>query len=359
MKKTKPVMISRRDFIKGTVGVAAGAALLGSTQENAFATIPSENPGLEPSGSEPSQSLFKDSIGRSVAVPAQIETVIPSGLYAQTVLCTLCPEKILSISQEIESSDKPQYEKADLEEIPELPKTGSMYSSGNRDIKTAKIDIMNADIIIDIGGQKNDLTLSLDYLQTNTETPTVFVDGSFGKLADAYRTLGQLLNCESRASQLADHVEEIQALIITKRSNVEKEYKILFAGNDLGLSNHENYSFQNEAISFLGGKPVEIPSGPIEGIIDKDELVKHEMDYIIFNDADCFNDILVAKGEAGAIWIGVDAIQNGHYALSPGLYHNWIGFPMFVQTIGLLWLGRQVWPSVYNYDLNTIAKRFL
>ena len=42
--------------------------------------------------------LFVDSAGREVEIPVQIDKVVPSGSFAQMILYTLCPEKLLGLA---------------------------------------------------------------------------------------------------------------------------------------------------------------------------------------------------------------------------------------------------------------------
>lgn len=41
----------------------------------------------------------------------------------------------------------------------------------------------------------------------------------------------------------------------------------------------------------------------------------------------------------------------GNYALAPSLFHNWLDFSLFVQIIGMLWIGNILWPELYSKDL--------
>ena len=51
-------------------------------------------------------------------------------------------------------------------------------------------------------------------------------------------------------------------------------------------------------------------------------------------------------------WQAIDAIQTGNYFEVPCGPHNWLGTPPSVQRLlGMLWLGKQLYPEFAAYDL--------
>lgn len=351
--------LSRRNFLKATAAGVGGAYFFGNGMDTVDALTFDDNGNTVTKNTGTSEYWFQDSIGRKVKIPKKINEVIPTGHYAQTLLCTLCPEKLAAVADKPPVDEKPQYVESGIDQLYRLPETGKMYiAEGERDIKTDKIADMESNIIIDVGFVKDDLKLSLEYLQRNTETPVIFIDASFGKLPEAYRALGELLNREARAEELASYIENLYAEIKEKKTDLDTSPAILYAGNKNGVYKNIGYSVQNEVIKFLGGVPVLIPEGEQEYKIDEEVLERKSIDYIIFNDEASFNSILQREGEAYEIWSSVGAIDDSRYALSPGLYHSWFGFGLFAQVIGAAWLGRLVWQFVYNYDLLRIIKDF-
>lgn len=358
LKSNKNVQLSRRNFLKAAAGSAAGILVMGTAANKVSAAEQNSEPAINPNGEESGSYIFTDSLGRKVLLPTKIERVVPSGIYAQAVLCTLCPEKIASIKEKIDESEKEQYGRAGREEVCELPETGGIYSCHERDVKTSKISSMESELIIDIGCKKDDLKFSLDYLQMNTNTITIFIDASFGNLPETYRILGEVLNCEDRGERLAVYIENLYAEIRKKGKNVETASRILFAGNELGLSMHSDYSFPNKAIEFVGGTPVIMPDSGVKNKMDESSLQNQSIDYVIFNSRDCFDSVLNAQGQAYEIWTSVPAILEGRYATAPALFHSWFNSPLLTQIIGLPWVGNLIWPSIYDYDMIKTAQEF-
>ena len=350
--------LSRRNFLKVATGGLIGTFLAGVSAEDVSAATQSPDIAANPGKGQSETYTFKDALGREMPLQKKTERVIPSGIYAQAVLCTLCPEKIAAVTAEIAENEREQYRRSGRGELCELPQTGGLYSTRKRDINTSAVANIDAELVIDIGVNKSDLKFSLDYLQINTDTSTAFVDASFGQLPATYRTLGKLLDCSSRAEVLASYIENIHTDIGRKRGKVEKAPEILFAGNELGLSTHKSYSFQNKAIEFVGGVPVTVPTDSLSGEMDKEALQEQSIDYVLFNDRSCFESVLNGEGRAYEIWSSVPAIQAGNYAVAPILFHSWLNSPLLIQIIGLPWLGKLIWPSVYDYNLVEITQEF-
>jgi iron complex transport system substrate-binding protein len=43
----------------------------------------------------------------------------------------------------------------------------------------------------------------------------------------------------------------------------------------------------------------------------------------------------------------------------PCAFYSWFGSPpLFIQTIGLLWLGNIIYPEIYDFDINAKAQEF-
>lgn len=105
--------ISRRTFLKGTAA-AAGLCLVGGSGEVAEA-LESEKAETFVGDAKPApETWFTDSVGRKVRIPDKIREVIPTGNYAQALLCTLCPEKMRSVADAPPADEKTQYEESGM-----------------------------------------------------------------------------------------------------------------------------------------------------------------------------------------------------------------------------------------------------
>ena len=297
-----PLQLSRRNFLKVMTGGIASTILLGATTKEVSALTQNSDIEQDTSDEAFENLMINDCLQREVTIPKIVKKVVPSGIFAQTVLCTLCPEKVSAVASKIDKSEEDEYIRGGREELCELPETGEMYSCSRRNIKTSKIADLDSELVIDVGCRKNDLKFSLDYLQMNTDTSTIFVDASFGKLPKAYRILGELLDCGDRAELLATYIEDLYYDIEERKNNIEKESNVFFARNELGITRHSDYSFQNEAIEFIGAVPVIVPDSSQNEEVDLNFIQEQNIDYVMFNNRDCFDSIINLEGSAYEIW---------------------------------------------------------
>lgn len=358
----KEIRMTRRSFVKGIAGAGAVMAVNGINTETAMALSADKDASDHrlTDADRNEKCRIKDDMGRIVELPSAINKIVPSGKYAEAVLMTLCPDKMASITEQIEDEEEKQFAEAGLSEISDLAETGEMYpaetreESHNFDIR--KVDNVKPDMILDIGTKKDDLNSTLEYTQVKSDTPVIFLDGTFGRLPDVYRKLGDITGCSERAEELAAFIENVQKKVDLKRNNVKEKAKIYYAGNNNRDSSA--YSFQNEAIKAVGAEPVKINEATANGQVSIESLKSKEVDFIIFNDSDCLKKIVEENNSKNGTWKQISAIDSGSFALAPGLFHNWVGFPMFVQIVGMLWIGSVLWQDEYSGILADDVKEF-
>lgn len=358
----KEIRMTRRSFVKGIAGAGAVMAVNGINTETAMALSADKDASDHrlTDADRNEKCRIKDDMGRIVELPSAINKIVPSGKYAEAVLMTLCPDKMASITEQIEDEEEKQFAEAGLSEISDLAETGEMYpaetreESHNFDIR--KVDNVKPDMILDIGTKKDDLNSTLEYTQVKSDTPVIFLDGTFGRLPDVYRKLGDITGCSERAEELAAFIENVHKKVDLKRNNVKEKAKIYYAGNNNRDSSA--YSFQNEAIKAVGAEPVKINEATANGQVSIESLKSKEVDFIIFNDSDCLKKIVEENNSKNGTWKQISAIDSGSFALAPGLFHNWVGFPMFVQIVGMLWIGSVLWQDEYSGILADDVKEF-
>ena len=336
----KEIRMTRRSFVRGIAGASAVMAIGGIDTEKTLAlSIDKEasDGGLtDTDGNE--KYRVTDDMGRTVELPSAINKIVPSGKYAEAVLMTLCPDKLASITEPIEDEEEKQFDEAGLSEISELAGTGEMYPADAREdcqnFDIRKVDDVKPDLILDIGTKKGDLKSTLEYTQVKSDTPVIFLDGTFGKLPQVYRKLGAITGCRKRAEELASFIENVKEIVTLKRNNVKEKVKVYYAGNnDLDSS---SYPFQNEAIKAVGAEPA----------VDMNNQ-KMDADFIILNDSTCLDEF----SEENTVF-------QGKYIVSPALFHNWLGFSMFAQVIGMVWMGYIFYPQLYSSVVIEIIPQF-
>lgn len=349
MKETK---ITRRSFIKGAIGISAALAVGEVTEQSEAITIGKNAYNQRNGISEKKMITFEDSLGRCVELPKTINNIVPSGKYAEAIIMTLCPEKIASITEPLDTGEKQLYQKSGYSEIIGLHETGELYAkeSKNNTLCVKKIIGVDPDLILDVGIAKEDLKSNIAYIQEKSEIPMVFLDGSFGKLPNVYRQVGKIIGNEKRAEEIALFIESLYKSVSYNRSYRNDNINIYFAQNDEGRFFNEGYSFVNEAIKYIGATPITIEASG-NNLIEIESLSEVKIDYIFFNDFDTYSDIVCGESIDAKKWWKIPAVLSGRIALAPTLFHNWIGFPLFAQTIGMIWMAHVIWPENLATDL--------
>ena len=92
---------------------------------------------------------FTDSLGREVELPKEIEKVAPSGMMAQIMLYTLCPDRLCGLARDISVAE---LEFVD-QKYQDLPTLGNLYGS-NANLNLESLMQAEPDVIIDIGEKK-------------------------------------------------------------------------------------------------------------------------------------------------------------------------------------------------------------
>ena len=333
--------LSRRGFISA---VAAGtASVLHLTTKKSFAGQ--------------SQKKFTDSLNRNVIISSIIEGIVPLGLPAQILITTLCPDKLATLAKDVPNEDKSDYKDSDAACTINLSQTGAISDSIDEEVSTEKIFKTQAGILLDAGTYSEGLSEKLDALQDEAQIPAIFIDLSYGKLPNAYRTLGTLLGCEDRAELLASWIEDTQKKALAISTQQEAKF-VFYAPKENGVLLKGNIDVQLDVIKALGCSAVTAPYDYSNKSVSINELKSNQVDFIVFDDASVFSSITSKEGSAYEIWKDVQAIQECRYAASPAIMHSWFGSIIFAQSIGMLWLAAVMWPKECNYSFEEEALEF-
>jgi hypothetical protein len=133
---------------------------------------------------------------------------------------------------------------------------------------------------------------------------------------------------------------------------------VFYAQREQGLVVTGGIALQLDAISYVGGIPVVEPYDQANKTINFDTLSETEVNWILFDDTNVLEPLLLAEGETWDIWSGALASCGAGFAVSPARYHSWLGSMVFVQSIGLLWLASIMWPASCTYDMDRRAQEF-
>jgi len=158
-----------------------------------------------------------DSTGRTVQIPGQIARILPAGPPAAVLLAALAPDLMIRWPSPL-SDDARALLTAPAGKQPQIPRlTG-------RDDVVDKIKALKPDLILDYGGVTPRYFELAQATQQRTGVPTVLFNGALDEIPRVLRTLGVVLDRESRAETLAVFAEALLALPATANAQPRVVY---------------------------------------------------------------------------------------------------------------------------------------
>jgi iron complex transport system substrate-binding protein len=323
-------------------------------------TVPSIVPTTKPSPipeattTKPASFIFIDSLGRQVEIPSNVTRVALSGPLTQIVLFALCPDKLVGLASQWDSSAKEFLDKRYYE----LPMLGQLYG-GKGILNLETIVASGAQLIVDVGETKANMIADMDSLQKQLNIPTVHIDAYTNGMGDAYRRLGKLLDMEKEAEVLAKYCDEIYVKttgILSKVGEVGK-VRLLYCSGDTGINVIAQGSYHAEVIDLLANNLaiVNNPSGKGTGNeVDLEQIMLWNPDVILFAPGSIYSSV-----GSNQDWADINAIKNKRYYEVPYGPFNWMGFPPSVQRyLGMIWLAQILYPDVAEYNVYHEVSRY-
>lgn len=291
---------------------------------------------------------FTDSVGRTVAVPAEISKIAISGPLSQVYILPLAGDMLVGVSRAF-SQDAEIYLPSYIMELPEI---GQLYGGKGEMNLEALLDAA-PDVVIDIGDANPGVAEDMDALTEQTGIPFVHIDATTETSAEAYRVLGDLLGRQEKAEKLASWCEDTLAMINSVMEKVDADgnrKSILYCLGDTGTNVMAEGSFHADTINKMGKNMASIEEVSFSGDgneSDVEQIMIWNPDVIIFSPESIFDTV----GEL-AQWKNVKAITEGHYYEAPYGPYGWLSSPPAVQRyLGMLWLGAVLYPDYVEFDL--------
>lgn len=295
-----------------------------------------------------------DSCGRQVSIPSKITKIAPSGVMAQIVLYTLCPDKLVGLSSNFSEVTKKYIDK----KYWDLPKFGQFYGK-NVSLNMEALAAAAPDVIIDIGQAKPTIKDDMDGLQKQLGIPVLFVEATQKTMDKAYTMLGDFVGEQKQAEILSAYCKNTIEDISKKSASIPEKDKITiyYALGNEGLNTNAAGSIHAddiEAVGAVNAANVQLVSSGAGSIVTMEQIMKWNPNVIITAPNGIYNTISSDK-----LWQSLNAVKSGKIYEIPNGPFNWIGDPPSVnRIIGLKWLGNLVYPNVYKYDMAAEAKDF-
>lgn len=299
------------------------------------------------------ENIFVDSAGREVELPENIEKIAPSGVVAQVMLYSLCPDMLCGLAM-----DFPYYANDFVEEkYKELPVFGQLYGN-NANLNMEALMNAEPDILIDMGEKKDTIKKDLDEVQEQLGIPVIFIEATLEDIPQAYEILGELGIQPNRAKELADYCKATLDYAEQKTKTIsEKDKKTVYMamGND-GLTTTVKNSIHADVLEKIGVENIVSPetlSGRT-GNISFEQLLMWQPDYILTESYQAYKTM-----KEDSLWKQLDAVKNGRVYIIPYNPYSFLNSPPSVnRMMGVWWLGSLIYPEVYSDNLNDKVKEF-
>jgi iron complex transport system substrate-binding protein len=295
--------------------------------------------------------LFTDSCGREVVLPKRINRISPSGSYAQIMLSSFCPDKLVSLSGRFANSQA-QYLDESLVNLPALGR----YYGRNADLNYEELIRVNSDVIIDIGEQKDNIANDMDGLQEQVGLPVIFILATLPNMDRAYQMIGKALNMADEAAIFERYVRGVLDFAAEHQSEVAaRGLRLLFGSGEFGLDVAPKGSVHSNPIDLLGTENVAVLEGTTSTLVDIEQVMIWKPDVVLLSPAEGYF-IDIYKDD---IWASVPAVVNKRVYEVPGKPYIWLDKPPSIQTVlGLEWLGNLLYPDIYDFDIIKRAQDF-
>jgi iron complex transport system substrate-binding protein len=291
-----------------------------------------------------------DSAGRSVPVPGRVERVFPAGPPAAIMLYTLAPQLLLGWPRPNRAEEREFL----LPEIGSRPEVGRITGRGN----TANLEAvltLKPDLILDVGYVTDTYVSLADRVQEQTGISYALLDGRLDGTAPSYRLLGDLIGRREDAEILARYSERTFATITGRIAAIPKDQRprIYFARGPRGLETGLGGSITVETIEFLAQNVAGETRGGL-GNVSIEQVLVWNPEIIVTINRD-----FAAKVYDDPAWATIAAVRARRVHLSPKLPFGWVDFPPSVnRLIGLWWLAKILYPSLFPEDLRLLTRDF-
>lgn len=297
---------------------------------------------------------FTDSCGRTVDLPVEVEHIVPSGALAQTVLYTLCPDKLQSLSAALTRVQKQYIDK----KYWNLPVTGQFYGGGAT-VNYEEIIRAAPDVIIDIGEAKEHIAADMDELQEQTGIPTIFVEASLANMAGAYETLGKITGETAQAAACAAYVRKTlsEAAAFSAQIPKNERKRVLYAQGEYGTEVLGVGSVHAEVLDYVAAENVaKLSTVASQGgnEVSMEQIYLWDPQVLILSPEANYDEIF-----KDPVWANVRAVKDGAVYEVPAGPFNWMDRPPSVQRVlAVKWLGNLLYPELFRYDMIEETREF-
>jgi iron complex transport system substrate-binding protein len=302
-----------------------------------------------------------DDAGRELEIPTakNIKSVFFTSALAQVYITSLCPDLLGGTASKFDESQLRFLPKG----VEKLPYLGTIHNNGEIDresLLTEDIDIMFS--ISGIGLTPQNISEAED-LQEQTGIPCVLVDGSFTQIPKAFRFLGDILDRQERAEELASYCEKSYNAVhdVIKDIPTDERITVYYAEGPEGLQTEPETS--QHMLGFLEGGALDAANceqtyGGGMTDVSLEQVLKWDPEVIIAWDTNvrggAYEDIL-----SNPDWAQIKAVKTRRVYAMPNEPWAWCDRPPGVnRIIGIHWIANLLYPDIYDVDMLQIVKEY-
>jgi iron complex transport system substrate-binding protein len=302
-----------------------------------------------------------DDAGREVEIPTadNIKSVFFTSALAQVYITSLAPDLLGGTASKFDESQL-RFLPPGVEDLPYL---GTIHNNGEIDresLLTEDIDIMFS--ISGVGLTRQNIS-EAESLQAQTGIPCLLVDGSFTKIPDAFRFLGDILGRAERAEELARYCEKSYKAVhdVVATIPASERISVYYAEGPEGLQTEPETSQHMlgflEAGALCAAKCEETYGGGMTDV-SLEQVLAWDPEVIIAWDTNirggAYEDIL-----ANPDWSQIKAVKDRRVYAMPNEPWAWCDRPPGVnRIIGIHWVANLLYPDVYDVDMKEIVREF-
>ncbi|MBQ3103331.1 MAG: ABC transporter substrate-binding protein, partial [Oscillospiraceae bacterium] len=285
--------------------------------------------------------------------PAEIDRVAPSGSIATMILTAAAAHKLTCRSSELDPGQDAYLPDA----IDPLPVVGQIFG-GKGTLNMEALLASDPQVIIDLGEKKSGIEADLDALSEQTGLPVIFIEADLPHMAQAFRTLGALLDEQERCEELAAFVDKTLAMAEENAAMVTDPVSIMYTTGETGLDTNAAGSTQAQVIDLIGAENAIV----VEDVAHKNGGNTIGMEQLYHFDPDlivCAPTVGVDALMADVTWQQLTAVKNGKMVSIPAEPYNFMSNPPSMNMLlGVWWLGNLAYPDLYDYDMAEVVQEF-
>lgn len=336
-----------------SAGPAASAEAV-PTQEAAGAET-AQDAVAPPEEAAPQEREITDMAGRTMTVPAEIESVFSTGPAAAIYLYTLVPDKLLGWNYALNDIEKSII----LEQYHDLPNFGQGDAVNYEAVIAA-----GPTIALNVTSINDGSIDASDALAEQLGVPVVMVSSDLLDAPAVYRFMGKLFGVEEQAEALAAYAEETFNAISSLDIPNEEKVRIYYGNGEDSLETAPAGSSHGQIIDLVNAVNVaDLELGDGSRVqISAEQLLAWDPDVIIVNGepkADMTGSAAAEAILADPLFATLKAVQNGAVYGTPNAPFSWVDRPPGPNRIvGMRWLSGLIYPEYLDYDVDEAVREF-